>query len=276
VISRIHQKLGTAGFVTSIVALVAALCGGAYAAGGGLTGKQKKEVKKIAKQYAGERGPRGKNGQNGQNGSNGAPGAKGDAGAQGEQGAKGDRGEKGEDGSPGEDGKSVEEFVIAPEEPACEELGGAEYVVEGETEGTQVCNGKEGSPWTAGGTLPKGATETGTWAVSANPGLADSEGNVYVPISFPIPLENVIEFGTGKVHIVGESGGGECQGTVYEPKAHEGELCIYVAEKHGINVLQTEDLERAPNAASKTGTVLVFNEVLEHAWATGSWAVTGS
>ena len=31
-ISRIHQKLGTAGFIISIVALVAAFGGGAYAA----------------------------------------------------------------------------------------------------------------------------------------------------------------------------------------------------------------------------------------------------
>ncbi|HVV72142.1 MAG TPA: hypothetical protein VHI52_11700 [Verrucomicrobiae bacterium] len=47
-IQRIHQKLGTAGLIVAIVALVAALAGGAYAAGGGLSGKQKKEVTKIA------------------------------------------------------------------------------------------------------------------------------------------------------------------------------------------------------------------------------------
>ena len=60
-LTRIHRKLGTAGFVISIVALVAALGGGAYAASGGLTGKQKKEVEKIAKKYAknqGQRAPR--------------------------------------------------------------------------------------------------------------------------------------------------------------------------------------------------------------------------
>jgi hypothetical protein len=45
---RVHQKLGTAGFVISIVALVAALGGGAYAASGSLSGKQKQEVSKIA------------------------------------------------------------------------------------------------------------------------------------------------------------------------------------------------------------------------------------
>jgi hypothetical protein len=94
-ISRIHSKLGTAGLVVAIVALVAALTGAAFAAGGGLTSKQKKEVKNIAKQYAG------KNGAPGAKGDAGAPGAKGDAGAPGKQ---GDQGIPGEDGADGEDG----------------------------------------------------------------------------------------------------------------------------------------------------------------------------
>ena len=49
-ISRIHSKLGTAGFIVAIVALVAAL--GVALAASGLNSKQKKEVKKIAKQFA--------------------------------------------------------------------------------------------------------------------------------------------------------------------------------------------------------------------------------
>ena len=42
--SKLHERLGTAGFVVAIVALVAALAGTAFAAAG-LNGKQKKEVK---------------------------------------------------------------------------------------------------------------------------------------------------------------------------------------------------------------------------------------
>ncbi len=76
-INRIHNRLGTAGFVVAIVALVAALSGVAIAANGGLSGKQKKEVKKIAKQFAGK---------------NGAPGAKGDPGAPGAPGVDGEDG----------------------------------------------------------------------------------------------------------------------------------------------------------------------------------------
>jgi hypothetical protein len=55
------------------------------------------------------------------------------------------------------------------------------------TNGTDGTDGKEGSPWTAGGTLPKGATETGTFSaiftVHASGDLMSS------PISFTIPLE---------------------------------------------------------------------------------------
>jgi Collagen triple helix repeat (20 copies) len=96
-LSRIHQKLGTAGFIISIVALVAALGGGAWAANGGLTGKQKKEVEKIAKKYAGKPGA---NGTNGAPGAGGPAGAKGDAGATGAEGKQGPEGKQGKEGSP--------------------------------------------------------------------------------------------------------------------------------------------------------------------------------
>jgi hypothetical protein len=140
VFNRIHQKLGTAGFVISIVALVAALGGGAYAAKAGLTGKQKKEVENIAKKYAGKPG---------------SPGAAGSTGPAGAAGAKGDAGAAGTAGAAGAPG--------APGTP-----------------------GKEGSPWTAGGVLPAGKTETGTWTVAVPPEL--EAFSFSVPISFPIPV----------------------------------------------------------------------------------------
>lgn len=96
-VSRIHEKLGTAGFVIAILALIAALGGTAFAAAG-LNGKQKKEVTRIAKKYAGE---------------DGAPGA---VGPQGPPGAKGDTGAPGE---PGEDGKPGEDGFCSEGEPEC-------------------------------------------------------------------------------------------------------------------------------------------------------------
>jgi hypothetical protein len=107
VISRIHSKLGTAGFIISIVALVAALGGGAYAASNGLSGKQKKEVEKIAKKFAGKpgaagaTGPAGPAGPAGGKGDNGAPGAAGKDGAQGLAGPTGPQGPQGAQGVQG-------------------------------------------------------------------------------------------------------------------------------------------------------------------------------
>lgn len=88
----------SAAFVFAIVALVAALGGGAYAASGALSGKQKKEVEKIAKKYAGKPGPTGAVGPAGQAG---ASGAKGDTGPEGKAGSEGKQGQR---GLPGETG----------------------------------------------------------------------------------------------------------------------------------------------------------------------------
>jgi len=91
---RFRDRFGTAGLVLGMIALVLALVTGAYAAGGGLTGKQKKEVKKIAQQYAG------KPGANGATGPAGPQGPKGERGAQGDPGPAGDQGPKGDTGDP--------------------------------------------------------------------------------------------------------------------------------------------------------------------------------
>ena len=71
--SRMHDKLGTAGLVVAIVALVFAMVGGAYAAGG-LTKQQEKQVTKIAKKYAGKPGAQGPQGPQGPAGLVGAKG----------------------------------------------------------------------------------------------------------------------------------------------------------------------------------------------------------
>jgi hypothetical protein len=258
---RIHQKLGTAGFIISIVALVAALSGGAYAASGALNGKQKKEVEKIAKKYSGKPGA---------NGTNGTNGAKGDTGA---AGSNGTNGTNGSPGGSGADGKSVEATPIATGEPtACEEQGGVEYEVEGSGNVAEICNGKEGSPWAVGG-LPKGATETGAWSFSASEASADSEGKVFVAFSFPVPLSSPIQSGT-KVHFTGAFGDSTCTGTAVEPTAPEGSMCIYEAELIGANYLRTADLLGEQPQPDPAGGFLVFGGVEDHAYGRGSFAVT--
>lgn len=93
-LKRIHNKLGPAGLVVAVVALVAAVGGTAFAAGG-LNATQKKEVKKIAKKFAGKPGPKGDPGSPGAQGSKGDQGPKGDAGPKGDTGERGPRGEIG-------------------------------------------------------------------------------------------------------------------------------------------------------------------------------------
>jgi len=95
---RIREKFSPAALTLSVIAVVLALVGGAFAAGGGLTGKQKKEVKKIAKTFAGKPGAEGKAGPEGPVGAKGEPGAKGDPGA---PGAEGPEGPEGPPGPPG-------------------------------------------------------------------------------------------------------------------------------------------------------------------------------
>lgn len=98
--SRIHSKLGTAGLVVAIVALVAALTGSALAAGV-FSKKQEKQIIKIARKYAGKHGPRGATGPQGPAGANGANGKEGPRGLQGLEGATGATGATGTTGATG-------------------------------------------------------------------------------------------------------------------------------------------------------------------------------
>ncbi|HEX5526244.1 MAG TPA: hypothetical protein VFX44_03475 [Solirubrobacterales bacterium] len=104
-LSRIHNKLGTAGLVVAIVALVAALGGAAYAASDNhLSGGEKKEVKKIAKKFAGATGAQGPAGPPGPKGATGAAGTNGTNGTNGATGATGATGKTGKTGATGATG----------------------------------------------------------------------------------------------------------------------------------------------------------------------------
>ena len=261
-ISRIHQKLGTAGFIISIVALVAALGGGAYAASGGLSGKQKKEVEKIAKKYAGKPG---------QKGATGPAGANGPAGAKGDAGINGSNGSNGSDGSSGATGKSV---VVAPEGPGPEcGTGGISVEVEGTGNQEFVCNGEQGppgQPWTAGGKLPSGATETGTWSISV-----PAEGQILQPLSFSLPLATSPE----PILVDGDSAPG-CPGVENGlPKAEAGKLCLYQNKLSVTEFTPSSGFLKpySPTApgAGPTGTILAFTcGESGPCLRVGAWAVT--
>jgi hypothetical protein len=228
---RLKEPFGKAGLTVAIIALVMALVGGAYAAGG-LTKSQEKQVTKIAKKYAGKTGP---------------AGPAGPAGA---------AGPAGTNGTNGKNGTSVtSEAATAGECPE----GGTKFTAGAST--SKVCNG---SPWTAGGTLPSKATETGAWSVRA-------EGQGVFPVSFTIPLAAALN-GT-HVHIAPNA---ECPGSSAEPKANPGNLCVYVGRSSAgfslTNVIKASGLELGADTA---GATIAYE--LEGAGffpAGGTWAVT--
>lgn len=263
------------GLTVAVIAMLVALTGGAFAAAGALNAKQKKEVTKIAKKYAGKPG---------------AAGAKGDPGPIGGQGAKGDQGVQGVAGKPG---TSVTAVEIPPEEAECEERGGALIEKEGTPGAIEICSGEEGSPWTAGGTLPPGATETGSWAFNGTE--ADAAGGIRVPISFPIPLAQEIikkehvHFGVAGSDIAGPGTvfkpGGACPTEsgltgpgAFKPTAKPGELCVYQNEEEGLFGASFSKIYRyAENSkgAASAGAVLLFEPTGPVAIGAGSFAVTG-
>ena len=148
---RYKERFGTVGVVIGVIALVFALGGTAFAASGGLNGKQKKEVKKIAKKYAGKPGKRGKNGQNGQNGANGAQGPQGPIGPKGPTGATGSAGPEGPTGPTGAS-------VTGPTGPTGASVTGPT----GPTGANSTVPGPTGptGPTVAGPTGPTGADST--------------------------------------------------------------------------------------------------------------------
>ena len=246
-ISRIHNKLGTAGLVVAIVALVAALTGAAYAAGG-LTKQQEKQVKKIAKKYAGKPGPAGP------------------IGPQGPAGAPGKDGTNGTNGTNGADGKSVTGTPITAG-GACGAQTGVKYTL-GATS-TNICNGATGFTET----LPSGKTETGVWSLGPH---AETE---LLPLSFNIPLDEAPE----ALHFVNEEGkeltgesGTEvtpvnCLGSADEPKALPGQVCVYEAANFG--EAQGFNGNEVLTQLFTSGATL-FYAIEENQVAIGTWAVT--
>jgi len=213
--SRLREPFGKAGLIVAIVALVAATVGGAYAASSSkrhhkkksnstalIKKESKKWSKKFSKQFAkpgpaGPQGPAGDNGAKGDNGANGSNGSDGATGPEGPQGPKGDTGEKGEKGDKGD----------------------------------------EGSPWTAGGTLPPGATETGKWSMVGSyvSGAPVAMGSISYPIHLAEPSENAVHLDEAETIA---SAGSPVEGCEYEvanpeavPVAPPGTLCVFTDQE---------------------------------------------
>ena len=156
---------------------------------------------------------------------------------------------------------------------------------------TYLCNGVEGEPgaqgepWTAGGTLPPGATETGAWAEK----ITEIEGETfgYAPLSFQIPLAATLD----SAHVISVTGAvapPECENPdssglagAENPEADPGYLCVYSQGSFpNGNGEITGIYKPGPccigNGAGKSGATLYLESTEEFDFASGTFAVTGA
>ena len=240
--------------VVAGLALVFAMTGGAYAAKKYLITSTKQISPSVLKQLQGKAGAAGAPGVAGAQGAQGPVGPQGPAGANGAQGDRGPQGERGATGVQGLQGK----------------------------EGKQGATGATGtSGFTE--TLPSGKTETGAWSMA----LVGAFGfpAVDAAISFSIPLRGADE---GPAFVFdkeqtekSEFGSSGCKGTVTEPTAPAGKLCVYTAteELHGGAEGHLEAAMRpvmfegyGPSGTFLTG--IGSTEPSGNAAVGGTWAVT--
>jgi hypothetical protein len=263
--SRIRGRL-TCVNVAMTFALVFAMSGGAFGASKYLITSTKQIKPSVLKRLAGKAGLAGKEGPKGTNGTNGA---------------NGEKGTPGTNGNPGTNGKSVVAGV-EPKGANCAE-GGSSFEVEGSAAKHYACNGKEGSPWTVGGTLPSAKTETGAWSGHV---VGETE-EALVPISFNIPVK--AELASTNVHAVtieewkhenGKVPPAACEGTGPEPLAATGNLCVYIGNNF-FSLGEVKAIDKLTGefdaGASRTGAMVVVKPSSGNGGAImyGTWAVTG-
>ena len=279
--SAIRKHL-TPSTAIAFIALVFATTGGAFAMNGGGSSSHSVALashegssSSLSRAYSSKSkakpktktGPRGPAGPAGKNGANGATGATGPAGATGPGGPQGPQGLAGTNGANGE---SVTSNPIAVGGKECNKEGGAEFKVGGGA-ATHACNGKTGFTKT----LPIGATETGTFALSPL-----VSGQAMVPVAFAIPLAGELDGAHTEVVMKGAAGT-ECKGSPAAPSAPSGFLCVYLArepsstEVLGYFVLNSAKEESA--GVSTAGAVLaaILDKPAEGTALFGTWAVTG-
>jgi hypothetical protein len=281
--------------IAATMAVVFAMSGGAYAVSGTHGGghlrstaliSAKKKVKKPASGKPGPRGPAGPQGPAGAAGPQGAAGTNGTNGEKGPQGSPGTTGTDGTNGTAGTNGTGATTETFTGEEHGCKNGG---VVIKSASPEAAVCNGSEGGAGAFPSELPPEKSETGTWAtgrVSGSPGIQA------VPISFPIPLHSrgagQTALGKKAVHFIAPNGkeileGEELEaspacegGTVEEPKAKPGNLCIYTEKLEEVETTETEIVDASPTTlgAGPTGTMIWFYGATPGALAFGTWAVT--
>jgi hypothetical protein len=257
-LQTLRTRFGIPG-VISVIALVFAMAGGAFAANN-LASSSGSKASASAKGKPGPRGPRGKTGKPGPAGPQGPAGSKGDAGAPGSAGAA------------GANGISVTS-ASEPKGTNCKE-GGSKFTAVNGT--TFACNGEKGVQGIQGEPgptcdeatgqclLPPGATETGVWAFSSAPTLTG-----LTSISYPFrlskePTKNFVPFGSTVP--------AECPGSTKEPKAAPGNVCVYALPSANLELFGFNG-GTIDQTSGVSMTFIALDET-EPMQVSGAWAVT--
>ncbi len=275
-LSFVRRRLTFANLAMT-VALVLAMSGGAFAAGKFLITSTKQISPKVLKSLQGKAGP---------------AGAPGPAGPQGPAGGVGPQGPAGAAGAGGANGVSVTSAEVAKSSSTCGKQGGSEFTsASGKSTACNGKDGKEGSPWTAGGTLPSGKTETGAWAFG--PVRAGSQAMVAVA-SFPVPLAASLD--KNHVHFINTNGmeidlneeevaptqcgsGIGPEVNAVNPQAKPGNLCIYGANFGSAagtssNSIFPPKRVTPEEGAGRNGAIELFVFPEGSGEGDGTWAVT--
>jgi hypothetical protein len=255
-----REPIGTASLIVAVVALILGLAGGAYAAKHYVITSTSQIKPSVLKKLKGASGPQG------------APGA---AGANGKDGTNGDP------GSNGKDGTSATTSTFTGAKGECK-AGGVE--VHSASPDALVCNGETGFTET----LPSKQTATGVWTVGNVAEIAPYPGNgngVRIPLSFAIPLAAELE--ASQVHYIKANGKEikppfeevepeQCPGTVTEPKANAGNLCIYTFElENGLAYYKSmKNPATGEEGAAMTGVDFEVFATGNGLKGMGTWAVT--
>ncbi|HEY3759842.1 MAG TPA: hypothetical protein VGL37_08770 [Solirubrobacteraceae bacterium] len=262
------RRRATYANVVATLALLFAMSGGALASGQFLITSTKQISPKVLKKLSGKAGHAG------------AQGLAGSAGPAGPVGPAGAPGANGKDGTSGKDGASVTSASFTGEdEPAgepCGEQGGSSFV--SSTGTSYACNGKQGAPWPAGGTLPHGATETGVWeSFQAQRALI----NFSIPLAKPLEPAKIIVVppaGEGSVPTQCENSGHPGTASVENPEANPGYFCIFMNKYNSYNA-EEPGVYTADIAASEPGSLgAAGGDIIdvEEGGGEGTWAVAGA
>jgi Collagen triple helix repeat (20 copies) len=131
--------------------------------------------------------------------------------------------------------------------------------------------GAPGDPWLGNGLLPSGKTLRGVFGPGGTAAGADSEAQETISFAFFLSTFPVVHFID-----VGETPPAECPGTVNQPAALAGHLCLYSSQDGNVSAVCVFNPvnDNCGQAAVRGFGVGITSAAAGDFWLQGSWAVT--